>query len=341
MALVPAAAHAGGRVSAGGPVLSFAPGARSTAMGLSGVADPSDPTSTWFNPAAIAVRPSVFGNISYRGLVPDLANDVWFGSAAVGGSFVRSGGPFAFAAGLEYARLDYGESMATDPTGRPLGVHNSYETSIGLTAGAAWTSRRVRVAAGFSIKDITLAYAPEEFVVDPMPTTGNATAFDIGLIASTTIEATDWRIEPGIGVAWINAGGEIEFSGGADGTDPLPERLNYGLSVRITGPDVALGSTRAPMVTVVQNVDVMANQLSEYHRLGFGIEAGVLEILWIRFGSIVDKATDTSVTTWGAGLGIPVSNMRIRFDYTSEPQYYFSSGGYRRNIYALYAGWLL
>jgi hypothetical protein len=331
--LLPAGAR--GQSSAGAPLLFFASGARSTAMGLTGVADPSDPANTWYNPATVAGRPSVFGRMDYRRLVPDLADDIWVGSAAVGGGVRLSDGPFALAGDLNYGRLDYGESIMTDRFGKPLGTYNSKETYAGVTVAGVWESPRVRASVGVAVKRYTADYAPAEFSTESEPIKGTADIFDAGFIVSTTFAASNWRIQPGIGVAWINGGGEIEYP---DGSDPLPTRLNYGWSVRITGPDVAVGSTHVPVAAVVQNFDVMAEQVSGDHQVGIGVEATVLEIIWVRYGSMIDQNDDTAQTTWGAGLALPISSLRVRLDYTNEPRW---GDAYRGNIYAATVTWLL
>ncbi len=66
-------------------VLTLSPSTRAYGMGLSGVADASDPSNTFYNPANIFFISGAYLTGSYAKLVPDLADDVYTGSLGVAG----------------------------------------------------------------------------------------------------------------------------------------------------------------------------------------------------------------------------------------------------------------
>ena len=58
---------------------------------------------------------------------------------------------------------------------------------------------------------------------------------------------------------------------------------------------------------------------------GLGMELAVAQILYLRSGSHMvqlDDDRDEMTSEWGIGLGIPVSSLRVRFDYASTSYVY-------------------
>ncbi len=111
-------------------------------------------------------------------------------------------------------------------------------------------------------------------------------------------------------------GDEIDVGDGW--TDPLPTRINAGVSLRLEGPATLIGDTEVPVVSVVQNVDV-TNWRNAGTTWGLGIEAAFLEIVFVRMGNFQEDNERLDEFTWGLGFGVPVGPVRAHLDYASRP----------------------
>ncbi len=293
--------------------------ARSFAMGETGVADNSDPANIYFNPANVVGPRSVYANGSRWGLVPDIADDVWIGRGS-GGVRLRSSDGLALGADVTYGRLDFGESIATDPSGNPLGVFHSFEEYIALTFGAGlnfgddWELRL-----GGSAKRYHADLAPPDVSNQLQGIELDAWAFDLGSTLARRYDVGEWDIVPAIAVACVNLGADIDTD---SGDDPLPTRLHFGTSMRGESPTVQIFGADVPMLALVYNLEATERMHDGYFSWGLGGELAIAQVLFVRAGTldIEDELEYQQISRsgWGVGVGVPVASLRTRVDYSKS-----------------------
>ncbi|MCI0451997.1 MAG: hypothetical protein L0Z51_06330 [Candidatus Latescibacteria bacterium] len=102
------------------------------------MADNSDPANIFFNPANVVGNARVYAQGSRWDIAPIFANDdLWTGGGSAGVCFQRANGS-TLAADVSYGQFDYGTSVATTPSGQPLGEYEIVESYIALTLGAGF-----------------------------------------------------------------------------------------------------------------------------------------------------------------------------------------------------------
>ncbi|MCP4247457.1 MAG: hypothetical protein GY778_10455, partial [bacterium] len=210
----------------------------------------------------------------------------------------------------------YGTSTATDNQGRPLGAYDSDETYIALTAGFNMTlSDGGVVAFGIAYKRLSLKYAPVQYTSDTQPTEVSSNMYDVGAVVSWFADAAGWWVRPAVGLALVNQGPDIEF--GNDQTDPLPRWFNYGVTVQVDAPPVTLGSTAVPSLSATLNFDGKHGLNEQRPTWGVGAELAAMQMIFIRWGQLMDDFYHVPQTTWGAALGIPAGSVRVRLEYAN------------------------
>ena len=301
----------------GAPVLDFVLGVRSEGMGQTGTADASDPQNLYFNPASVAALEGVYGAGSYMLVNPRLSNDIWFGHGSLGGGYTfGTGRPIRVAADVTMARLSYGTLSVTNPQGWSLGQYDAKEQYIAFTVGASTAIEdRFRVALALGAKRWTGDYAAEAFFVDPDSGRFSANMLDVGAIVSTVMDAGDWRVQPSVGLACVNLGSDIETP--ATQNDPLPSKFNYGVSMRVLGPEVALGSATVPTVLATLNIDGVHGLNGQDPMWRFGSEVAFVDAVFLRWGRRVDDRYRWQTSTWGIALGVPAGKIRARLEYAN------------------------
>lgn len=314
-------------------VLRYPISARSASMGETGVADNSDPANIFFNPANVIGFANVYLQGSRWGVAPDIADDIWTGGGSAGISYERAGAPqlHTLSADVSYGRLDYGESIVTDPTGMPMGTFHSKEEYYALTIGA-----------GFAFGErwgLRMGGAAKRWDADLTPMRElDALAFDIGATLALRATLTEWSITPALAVAYLDAGPDVDVPA-PDQDDPLPTRFQFGTSVRVESPTTRIFSADVPVMAIVYNVDATDRLHDEPFSWGIGGELAVAQILFVRAGSadFDDEEGETSDdgSGWGVGLGIPAGSFRARFDYTKTTAFH------EENKYGIAINWLL
>lgn len=308
---------------AGAIVLQFPINARSSSMGTTGVADP-DPGNLYFNPANVVGPARVYVQGSHWDLVPYLADDVWVGAASAGVCIEREGGLSSWGADVSYGRLDYGESIATDPGGTPLGTYHSFEEYFALTVGAALQlSERWELRSGLAAKQFRADYGPDAFTGSGESMEFDAFAFDAGATVALRAVITEWNVTPAFGVAFVNVGPDIDTPSESD--DPLPTRFHFGSSVRVDSPTVRLFSADVPIVAFVYNVEAVERLHGNDFSWGIGGEFAVCQALFFRAG--VSDYEDryfydqNERAGWGIGFGLPAGPLRARFDFARNSSF--------------------
>jgi hypothetical protein len=322
--LVTSGAHA--QALTGALVLQDPINARATAMGFTGAADNSDPANVWFNPANAVGATGAYATYSFWRV--DIFEDVQFDRWVAGGSFPIADG-VDLGVSATFGELAYGTSIVTDTQGNILAEFEAWERylSIALAAGAR-VSDRVDVRAGVAGKRYWTDFGAEWFTQTSGFENPEGFAFDVGATVAVPTSCSGWMVTPALALAYVNFGGEIDEGG--DRSDPFPSRIHAGASVRVDGPDIALGSAHVPLLSFVNNVDLTDRLHGEPYSWGMGVELAVLQILFLRSGmqDEQDQGYEVDPAAWSVGIGLPVGPLRARFDYArvrslEEPRYDF------------------
>jgi len=291
-------------------------------MGLTGVADGTDPTNVFYNPANVLSTTGIYFNGAYRSVPSPFTDDLWFASMNVGGGYRIPDETDFYSFGIDVsgAQFDYGESIATDTEGNPLGEFHSKENYISVAAGAAVSlATDYRLAAGVAVKRWWADYAPASTYSDGDPVELNATAFDLGTTFAIDFYSSDWRITPAVGFAYLSEG--KDFDTGNGNTDPLPAHVSAGLSVQFEGPSTEISNTNVPVIAFTQNIDWTEWLHGDRTTFGIGLEVAAYQIGFLRLGYFSDDEMDWSQSTFGLGIGIPSDWVQFRFDYARYPIY--------------------
>jgi hypothetical protein len=313
--------HAGGAqavANAAAPLLGFVANARAIGMGDVGVADNSDPSTIFYNPANViaASRVYVLGAQQRFGFYDELK----IRRANAGFSRASNGG-WTIGADVSYGKLSYGESVLTDTEGNILATFDSYEDVAALAAGLAFTTGAWEFRFGAGVKRWSANYGPPE-VGGGEPVKADAMTFDAGATAVLHTRYGAWNITPAIGVAMMDAGEEVDWG---MFKDPLPTRLNFGASVRVDSSPCNVFSAKVPLVSFVCQADGIDPTEGDFE-WGIGDEIAVAQILFLRTGvrryASTSNVTDHTYASWGAGLGFPAGPLRARFDYGRQKNAY-------------------
>ena len=328
--LATSGAHA--QALTGATVLQDPISARVTAMGFTGAADNSDPANVWFNPANAVGATGVYATYSFWKVDPYFGgrdSDVQFDRWAAGGSFRIADG-VDLGVGATLGELDYSSGVVTDPQGNVLGEIDPWERYFSLAiAVESRVSERVDVRAGIAGKRYWTDFGSELFTGMSGFEDPEGFAFDIGATAAVPTSFSGWMVTPALALAYVNFGGEIDV-GDYYEPDPFPARIHAGVSVRVDGPDVALGSARVPLLSFVNNIDLTDRLHGESYSWGMGAELAVLQVLFLRAGmeDEQNESNEVDPAAWSIGIGVPVGPFRARFDYArvrnlEEPRYDF------------------
>jgi hypothetical protein len=319
-------------------VLEYPLSARAAGMGETGAADNSDPANLYFNPANVVGRARIYVQGSRWG--NEYTDDLWLGGASAGISYHRAAGSrlAILSADFAYGRLDYGESLLTDPSGTPLGTFHSFEDYYALTLGAGFAvGDRWDLRLGGAVKRWAFDLAPAEFTTSDAGPQPDAFAFDVGTTAVLRTRVSEWSVVPALAVALVNAGPDIEVPD-RDISYPLPTRFHFGTSVRVESPTARILSADVPVIAVVYNVDGTERMNDGPFSWAIGGELAVAQMLFVRAGSFDyddDESQADNASGWGIGLGIPAGSLRARFDYTK------TSASYEKDKFGVALDWLL
>lgn len=297
-----------------GPILmTTTPNARSIAMGDIGAADNSDPSTIFFNPANVCGASRIYGLVAQQRF--EIDHDIWLRSANTGFSASSApGSPLMIGMNVGYARLDYGQSIVINAEGTALDTLDTYEDLASLTGGFGFRARSFELRLGGGVK-MWRAHFDREI---------QATSFDAGLVATVHERYGAWNITPSVGGAMIDMGLDIQGPFGL--SDPLPTRLNLGASLCIESSPCTVLSAHVPLLAVVMQAEAIKPRHGDAE-WGIGNELSVAQMLFVRTGvrryvASDDSASAVTYASWGAGVGIPVGHLRMRFDYGRQATLY-------------------
>jgi opacity protein-like surface antigen len=287
---------------AGVPSLTIPPGARPNGMGEAFVAVSDDATAQWWNVGGLAFGKNRNLAFMHSQLVPDLASDVYYEFL---GYSQRAGDVGTWAISLIY--LTYGESIATDPAGTPLGTFTSWEGTLNASFAMSLGDN---VGAGISMKFIRVDYAPEQFTQDNVEGSGTSFAVDVGTL---------WKMPKqrvNLGLAVTNMGPNIAFID-REQSDPLPITARLGTAWTPIADDISnLLITMDIEQSLVWLIDSEVNtRRSEIWHAG--VEYRYVNLLAGRIGYVYDDDGDFSDPTYGLGF---IYKDKLSLDYANVPQ---------------------
>jgi opacity protein-like surface antigen len=286
----------------GVPSLTIPPGARPNGMGEAFAAVADDATASWWNVGGLAFMKNSNLAFMHSQLVPDLASDVYYEFL---GYSAPAGDVGVWALNLIY--LTYGESIATDPAGTPLGTFTSWE---GTLTGSFAMQLGDNVGAGISMKFIRVDYAPEEFTQDNVEGSGTSFAVDVGGL---------WKLPKqrlNFGLSVNNAGPNIAFID-REQSDPLPFTARLGtaytpIADEISNLLVTLDVEQSLVWLIDSEVETRRSEI--WHA---GVEYRYVNLLAARVGYVYDQDGDFSDPTYGLGF---IYKDKLSLDYANVPQ---------------------
>lgn len=325
---------------------------RAAGMGGAGAGVAWGHASLWGNPAALALRRGIQWEHTRTQLVPDLADDIFLDSDQLvlglpGIAVSRLGPP---AGGVD---LTYGFSEGTDQNGNPTGLEESHEAveGVGVAFSLLGLVDGVRqfggsdshldafgdLSLGFQRRRATLSFAgiPETHT-DPdvadwgilvrltplhpgLPDHNRHLFLDLGfgmsVLGANDAEVDFGFLEPAPVTRIRRTGGAFRF--GFQG-EPFDHPRNP------VGRLVTEGML--PLLAVSMASDesrISAGDLdnSSYHVSSYGLELGVANVAFVRFGHVRDRTGGIVDDTFGWGLQLPLGDVAgVRFDHASFPE---------------------
>ncbi len=271
-------------------------------MGEAFVAVADDATACWWNVGGLAFAKNRSLAFMHSQLVPDLATDVYYEFLAYSSP---AGDIGTWSASLIY--LTYGESIATDPAGTPLGTFTSWEGSLSVSFAMALAEN---VGAGISMKFVRVDLAPAEFTQDNVEGAGTSFAVDLGAL---------WKLEGprlNLGFSLTNMGPDIAFID-REQSDALPFTARVGVAYTMLADEVSnllvTGDVEQSLVWLIDdNIDTRRSEI--WHA---GAEYRYVNLIAGRVGYVYDEDGDFNAATYGLGF---IYKDKLSLDYANVPQ---------------------
>lgn len=287
---------------AGVPSLIIPPGARANGMGESYVALAQDATAAWWNAGGLAFVKGRNFAFMHSQLVPDLASDVYYEFLGYSNEI---GGVGTLAFSVVY--LTYGESIATNSEGTPLGTFTSWEGS-GVASFAMPVTDHLGM--GLSVKFIRVDYAPADVTIENEEGAGTSFAVDVGALYANPEQNLS------LGLALTNMGPDISFID-REQSDPLPITLRGGVAYTLMSDEV---SNLLVSFDLEQSLVWLIDSDTKHRRSEIwhvGTEYRYVNLLSGRVGYIYDKDGNFSAATYGLGF---IYKDKLSLDYANVPQ---------------------
>jgi hypothetical protein len=298
------ARHAVAQALLGTPV-----SARVIAMGVSGTADNSSPSTIFLNPANVIGAPRLYAAGAMTDFNPDRGDD-WMRRAS-GGMSCRVGKSFTLGADFSYSKMLFN---ATPLYIAPTELKYSEELEA-LALGAGYTSGNYDVLAGTTLKHWSSSDHGFSDPYDPMVETSvSDDALDLGVIVRRRATMQAWDVNWALGMAMLNEGADYRNTLVSSGS---AKHYNFGLNLRLVSPTISVLSAQVPFFALTANLDSTKPRDDDWQWMG-GTELAVAQILFVRTGLQTftgSRNPDQSLACWGAGVGIPAGKLRARFDY--------------------------
>lgn len=210
--------------------LTFAPDARSAAMGEAGVALSPDANSAYWNAAKLPYNKKDFGvSISYTPWLRYLVDDMWLGYLSV---YKKLGDRQAVAFSANY--FNNGELDLRDGVGNNIGYFNSREVAFNGTY-----SRQLgrNFSMGLTLKFISSNLAGNAVINNVSLSPARVAAGDISAYYKKEFKNEDTGSELvwSLGAVLSNLGGKINYGSGSDTENFIPTNLKIGTGLSYTG----------------------------------------------------------------------------------------------------------
>lgn len=210
--------------------LTFAPDARSAAMGEAGVALSPDANSTYWNAAKLPYNTKDFGvSASYTPWLRYLVDDMWLGYLT---AYKKLGDRQAVALSVNY--FNNGELDLRDAVGNNIGYFNSREVAINGTY-----SRQLgrNFSMGLTLKYISSNLAGNAVINNVSLSPARVAAGDISAYYRKQFKNEDTGSELvwSLGGVLSNLGGKINYGSSTETENFIPTTLKIGTGLSYTG----------------------------------------------------------------------------------------------------------
>ncbi|UCG53219.1 MAG: hypothetical protein JSW58_06595 [Candidatus Latescibacterota bacterium] len=280
-------------------------GTRNVGMAGTGTADDLDPINVVYNPANLALLEGFAvsgGHVDWPADV-NLYDFGVFGGTAYP---LHNGYTLHLGAAMRYSALDLDVPdnrviFLPDGTGRDL---DGQDWSIPLTLAGGVSNGDLDASIGATVKFATLGLSNQS---------KGFTAFDVGLRLGACLYSTDpitFKITGGASAS--NLGGDIDY-GTRSSQLPREHRGGIGIQFAYFHPDF---SPSTPLLTANGNADYL--DTTDDDGMLFGGEIGFVDIAFLRLGHIGEPFA-TSGTSFGFGLQLKITSVKIRADYAHLP----------------------
>ena len=210
--------------------LTFAPDARSAAMGEAGVALSPDANSAYWNAAKLPYNTKDFGvSLSYTPWLRYLVDDMWLGYVSI---YKKLGDRQAVAFSANY--FNNGELDLRDAVGNNIGYFNSREVAFNGTY-----SRQLgrNFSMGLTLKYISSNLAGNAVVNNVSLSPARVAAGDISAYYKKEFKNEDTGSELvwSLGAVLSNLGGKINYGSSSETENFIPTTLKVGTGLSYTG----------------------------------------------------------------------------------------------------------
>lgn len=210
--------------------LTFAPDARSAAMGEAGVALSPDANSAYWNAAKLPYNTKDFGvSLSYTPWLRYLVDDMWLGYVSI---YKKLGDRQAVAFSANY--FNNGELDLRDAVGNNIGYFNSREVAFNGTYSRQ-LSRNFSM--GLTLKYISSNLAGNAVVNNVSLSPARVAAGDISAYYKKEFKNEDTGSELvwSLGAVLSNLGGKINYGSSSETENFIPTTLKVGTGLSYTG----------------------------------------------------------------------------------------------------------
>ncbi|MHB8579244.1 MAG: PorV/PorQ family protein [Ignavibacteriaceae bacterium] len=270
-------------------------GARSAALGESGIASMNDVNSVFWNPAAITGFQGTQTSFDYTKWIADLN----ITSAAIGYNFEGIG---SFA--LSYNSLNYGqlqEALVTSPTGnvdtRTGSSFSGSDLMVGLSYSRQFTDKLSIGLTGKYLREDLFTYSSSLF------------AFDVGTYYNTGWHGIRLAMSAqnlGSPARWLNTGQQSQQSYDL----PIIFRIGWAIDL-LGGKNFFFGGDPSQHKITFSMDGVHSNDYGE--RVLMGLEYTAYDIFSFRVGYRFNYTEGN--LSFGAGFNYNVGSVLLRFDY--------------------------
>ncbi|MCE6988525.1 type IX secretion system outer membrane channel protein PorV [Dyadobacter sp. CY323] len=210
--------------------LTFAPDARSAAMGEAGVALSPDANSTYWNAAKLPYNTKDFGiSASYTPWLRNLVDDMWLGYLT---GYKKLGDKQAVAFSVNY--FNNGELDLRDAVGTQMGYFNSRELAL---SGTYSRQLAKNFSMGLTLKYISSNLAGTSVINGVSIAPARTAAGDISAFYRnvTKNDETGGEFIWSLGAVLSNLGGKINYGAGTNTENFIPTNLKVGAGLSFTG----------------------------------------------------------------------------------------------------------